>query len=158
MLKRVRELWDIEGKAGRWMASTYRSGINIKFGKSHFDFLGQTTKDRKGDVDWSKGAIMFDFPSYWPSWGDHKRFNEPFCEFSPGTPVLERGRDARGLRTGLMKLFADLKCPDHNLAKTLIDEFPCRPHWTKNSREVFQRAVKNLDPEVSPALLSHRAS
>jgi hypothetical protein len=39
-------------------------------------------------------------------------------------------------------------CSDHNLAKTLIDEFPCRPHWTKNTREVFQQATKNLDPEV----------
>ena len=38
---------------------------------------------------------------------------------------------------------------DINLANTLIDEFPCRPHWTKNTRDVFTRAVKNLDPDVS---------
>lgn len=31
----------------------------------------------------------------------------------------------------------------------LIDEFPCRPHWTKNTREVFGNATKNLDPSVS---------
>lgn len=38
---------------------------------------------------------------------------------------------------------------DHKVANTLIDEFPCRPHWTKNTREVFSRSVKNLDPNVS---------
>jgi len=37
-------------------------------------------------------------------------------------------------------ILADLK-----LAKTLIDEFPCRPHWTKNTREVFVDAKKNID-------------
>jgi hypothetical protein len=37
---------------------------------------------------------------------------------------------------------------DHKLAETLIDEFPCRPHWTKNTREVFERSAKNLDPDV----------
>ncbi len=42
-----------------------------------------------------------------------------------------------------------LNSQDHNLANTLIDEFPCRPHWTKNTREVFARSVKNLDPSVS---------
>lgn len=36
---------------------------------------------------------------------------------------------------------------DHNLATTLIDEFPCRPHWTKNTRDVFKQAVKNIDPD-----------
>jgi L-gulonolactone oxidase len=34
----------------------------------------------------------------------------------------------------------------HDLATALIDEFPCRPHWTKNTRDVFKQAVKNLDP------------
>lgn len=29
----------------------------------------------------------------------------------------------------------------------MIDEFPCRPHWTKNTREVFEQSVKNLDPD-----------
>ena len=33
------------------------------------------------------------------------------------------------------------------MANTLVDEFPCRPHWTKNTRDVFQRSVKNLDPK-----------
>ena len=35
---------------------------------------------------------------------------------------------------------------DINLANTLINEFPCRPHWTKNTREVFALAKKNIDP------------
>jgi L-gulonolactone oxidase len=35
---------------------------------------------------------------------------------------------------------------DQNLSSTLIAEFPCRPHWTKNTREIFQQSVKNLDP------------
>jgi hypothetical protein len=38
---------------------------------------------------------------------------------------------------------------DINLANTLVKEFPCRPHWTKNTRDVLQRSVKNLDPGVS---------
>jgi len=38
---------------------------------------------------------------------------------------------------------------DHNLSATLISEFPCRPHWTKNSRDVLTQSVKNLDSGVS---------
>jgi L-gulonolactone oxidase len=113
MLKRVRELFDDELKKGIVMTSTYRSGINIKFGKAYYDFLGQVTYNTTDGADWTKGAIMFDFPSFRPTIGDHKRFNEPFY---------------------------------HKVANTLIDEFPCRPHWTKNTREVFSRSVKNLDP------------
>ncbi|KAJ3493693.1 hypothetical protein NLG97_g4572 [Lecanicillium saksenae] len=112
MLKRVRALFDEEEKKLIWMTATYRSGINIKFGKANFDFLGQVTTDTEDGQDWSKGAIMFDFPTYRPAVGDHKRFNEDFYI---------------------------------RLANTLIDEFPCRPHWTKNTRDVFKRAVKNLD-------------
>lgn len=40
---------------------------------------------------------------------------------------------------------------DPRLAQVLIDEFPCRPHWTKNTREVFGNATKNIDPSVSNA-------
>ncbi|KAK3330492.1 hypothetical protein B0H66DRAFT_572539 [Apodospora peruviana] len=114
MLKRVRALFDAELKKGIVMTSTYRSGINIKFGKPYFDFLGQVTYNTSDPGDWSKGAIMLDFPSYRPSVGDHKRFNEQFYT---------------------------------NLAHKLIDEFPCRPHWTKNNRDIFKRAAKNLDPD-----------
>jgi len=97
------------------MTSTYRSGINIKFGKPYNDLLGQVWDNGTNDgADWTKGAIMFDFPSYRPTWGDHLRFNEPFY---------------------------------HNLSTTLINEFPCRPHWTKNTRSVLEQSVKNLDPE-----------
>ncbi|KAH7037214.1 uncharacterized protein B0I36DRAFT_235884 [Microdochium trichocladiopsis] len=113
MLKRVRQLFDAENKKLIVMSSTYRSGINIKFGKAYDDFLGQVTTNTADGADWSKGAIMFDFPSFHPTSGDGKRFNEPFYI---------------------------------NLAKTLINEFPCRPHWTKNTREVFSLAKKNIDP------------
>ncbi|KAL5083602.1 hypothetical protein Trisim1_001295 [Trichoderma cf. simile WF8] len=113
VLKRIRALFDAEEAKWMPMASTYRSGINIKFGKAHFDFLGQVTTGTADKQDWSKGAIMFDFPSFRPSLGDQKRYNEAFYI---------------------------------NLANTLVDEFPCRPHWTKNTRDVFTRAVKNLDP------------
>ncbi|WQF82856.1 hypothetical protein CDEST_07870 [Colletotrichum destructivum] len=41
----------------------------------------------------------------------------------------------------------------HNLAMVLVDEFPCRPHWTKNTSEVFAHAVKNIDPRRKPANL-----
>lgn len=80
MLKRVRELFDAEAKDGEFMTSTYRSGINIKFGRPYFDLLGQVTYNTADGADWSKGAIMFDFPSYRPR-GDGERYNEPFCEF-----------------------------------------------------------------------------
>jgi L-gulonolactone oxidase len=79
LLKRVRELFDAEAKKGIIMTSTYRSGINIKFGRAYFDLLGQVTTNTSDGADWSKGTIMFDFPSYRPTWGDRKRFNEPFC-------------------------------------------------------------------------------
>ncbi|CAJ0543943.1 Ff.00g040040.m01.CDS01 [Fusarium sp. VM40] len=114
MLKRVRQLFDDEAKKLKFMASTYRSGINIKFGKPYFDLLGQVTFGTSDGANWDKGAIMLDFPSYKPSIGDGLRYNEPFY---------------------------------HRLAETLIDEFPCRPHWTKNTREVFERSAKNLDPD-----------
>ena len=81
MLKRVRELFDAEKKKAIIMTSTYRSGINIKFGKAYFDLLGQTTYNTSDGADWTKGTIMFDFPTYHPSIGDGLRFNEPFCKF-----------------------------------------------------------------------------
>ncbi|CZR68038.1 related to ALO1-D-arabinono-1,4-lactone oxidase [Phialocephala subalpina] len=114
LLKRVRELFDAQLAQGITMTATYRSGINIKFGRPYNDLLGQVWDEDTGDVDWTKGAIMFDFPSYRPTWGDNLRFNEPFY---------------------------------HNLSTTLINEFPCRPHWTKNTRTVLEQSVKNLDTE-----------
>ncbi|ORY16521.1 FAD/FMN-containing dehydrogenase [Clohesyomyces aquaticus] len=114
VLKRVRKAFDDELKKGIVMTSTYRSGINIKFGKAYFDLLGQVTYNTADGADWSKGAIMFDFPSFKPTVGDGLRFNEPFY---------------------------------HTLATALINEFPCRPHWTKNTREVFGQAKKNIDPD-----------
>ncbi|KIM31564.1 hypothetical protein M408DRAFT_261783, partial [Serendipita vermifera MAFF 305830] len=101
VLKRIRALFDESEAQGFPMTSSYRSGINLKFGKAFPDLLSQVTLT--DEADWSKGVMMFDFPSYRPNNG--VRYNEPFY---------------------------------HNLAKTLISEFPCRPHWTKNSREVLQ--------------------
>ncbi|KAJ6626553.1 hypothetical protein B0H10DRAFT_1998774 [Mycena sp. CBHHK59/15] len=115
LLKRIRELFDESAAAGMPVTSTYRSGINIKFGKPFDSFLGQTTQ-RQGNVtaDWSKGAIMFDFPSFVPTTGDHHRYNEAWYAY---------------------------------LATTLINEFPVRPHWTKNTRGIFNQALKNLDQD-----------
>ncbi|KAF8073381.1 hypothetical protein FPV67DRAFT_1477585 [Lyophyllum atratum] len=115
LLKRVRQLFDQAAEDGKAVTSTYRSGINIKFGKPFDSFLGQTTQ-RVGNrtADWSKGAMMFDFPSFVPTLGDHHRYNE--------------------------KWYA-------TLAKTLIDEFPVRPHWTKNTRDIFKQSLKNLDQD-----------
>ncbi len=79
MLQRVRSLFDAQLAKGIVMTATYRSGINIKFGKAYYDLLGQGTYNTSDGADWSKGAIMFDFPSFRPTWGDHKRFNEDFC-------------------------------------------------------------------------------
>ncbi|KAL3487933.1 hypothetical protein BJX62DRAFT_185769 [Aspergillus germanicus] len=114
VLKRARELFDEELKKLIVMTSTYRSGINIKFGRPYFDLLGQVTYNTSDGADWSKGAIMFDFPTFKPTVGDGSRFNEPFYG---------------------------------KLERALINEFPCRPHWTKNTREVFELATKNLDPD-----------
>ena len=81
MLKRVRKEFDDEfWKTGHVMYATYRSGINIKFGKAYFDLLGQGTYNTADGADWSKGAIMFDFPSFSPTVGDGLRYNEDFCE------------------------------------------------------------------------------
>lgn len=81
MLKRTRELFDAQyTEKGINMTATYKSGINIKFGSPHYDLLGQVTYDTSDGADWSKGAIMLDFPSYRPSIGDQLRFNEPFCK------------------------------------------------------------------------------
>lgn len=96
MLKRVRELFDAEKEKGIIMTSTYRSGINIKFGQANYDLLGQTTYNTSDGVDWTKGAIMFDFPTYKPTSGDGGRFNEPFCEF-----VLDA--DCLGLPTFILR-------------------------------------------------------
>ncbi|KAF2450915.1 FAD/FMN-containing dehydrogenase [Karstenula rhodostoma CBS 690.94] len=112
VLKRVRKAFDDSAAAGKPMTSTYRSGINIKFGKAYFDLLGQVTTNTSDGADWSQGAIMFDFPSFQPTIGDKLRYNEPFY---------------------------------HNLAQALITEFPCRPHWTKNTREVFTLAKDKID-------------
>ena len=79
MLRRVRELFDDEARKGRIMTSTYTSGINIKFGRAYFDLLGQVTYNATEEEDWTRGAIMFDFPSFKPSVGDGLRYNEPFC-------------------------------------------------------------------------------
>ncbi|KAK6995797.1 Fad fmn-containing dehydrogenase [Favolaschia claudopus] len=115
LLRRVRELFDESAAEGKAVTSTYRSGINIKFGKPFDSFLGQTT-ERVGNVtaDWSKGAMMFDFPSFVPTTGDHHRYNEEWYT---------------------------------KLATTLINEFPVRPHWTKNTRQIFGQALKNLDQD-----------
>ncbi|KAJ7453026.1 hypothetical protein B0H11DRAFT_2072313, partial [Mycena galericulata] len=125
LLKRVRELLDESAKEGLAITSTYRSGINIKFGKPFDSFLGQTT-ERVGNVtaDWSKGAMMFDFPSFVPTTGDHHRYNEAWYA---------------------------------TLATTLINEFPIRPHWTKNTRTIFGQALKNLDQDSLDRFATVRA-
>ncbi|KAL1753550.1 hypothetical protein FB107DRAFT_264247 [Schizophyllum commune] len=84
MLQRIRELFDESEEGGHLMTSTYRSGINIKFGQVFDDLLSQTsTLPKNTDADWSKGTIMFDFPTYLPDSG--VRYNEPFC-----APILAR--------------------------------------------------------------------
>jgi len=134
VLQRVRGLFDAQLAKGITMTSTYRSGINIKFGRAYNDLLGQVWANTTDGTDWTKGAIMFDFPSYRPTWGDNLRFNEPFCKFFGFAVACS---------------VCILRFTDHNLSSTLIKEFPCRPHWTKNSRDVLTQSVKNLDPGVS---------
>lgn len=86
LLKRVREAFDEEADNGKTMTSTYRSGINIKFGEPYNDLLGQVATDTADGADWSKGAMMFDFPAYRPTLGDQLRYNEEFCKFQFAFP------------------------------------------------------------------------
>ena len=88
LLKRVRKAFDDEAAKGIIMTSTYRSGINIKFGRPYQDLLGQVGTQTTAGVDWSKGAIMFDFPTFHPTILDGKRFNEDFCKFFFTSPIL----------------------------------------------------------------------
>lgn len=55
VLRRVRQLFNEAALSFKPVTSTYRSGINIKFGKPFDSLLGQTT-ERTGIVkgDWSK--------------------------------------------------------------------------------------------------------
>lgn len=59
VLRRVRELLDEAAADGKAVTSTYRSGINIKFGRPFDSLLGQTT-ERTGAIkgDWSKVSIQ----------------------------------------------------------------------------------------------------
>jgi len=52
----------------------------VAFSASLDDLLGQVWENTTDGSDWSKGAIMFDFPTFRPTWGDNLRFNEPFCK------------------------------------------------------------------------------
>lgn len=137
---------------------------NIKFGKPNYDLLGQVTYNTSDGADWTKGTIMLDFPTFRPSIGDHLRFNEPFCKCAlplGGPNALERrgGKDKEERRKTReeneggkeKKGRSQLTGPslDANLSTTLINEFPCRPHWTKNTRDIFTQALKNLDQDVS---------
>ncbi|KAJ6603491.1 hypothetical protein DFH09DRAFT_1242778 [Mycena vulgaris] len=102
--KRVRQLFDQAAAEGMPVIATYRS------------FLGQTTERVENiTADWSKATMMFDFPSFVPTLGDHHRYNEAWYDL---------------------------------LAKTVIAEFPVRPHWTKNTRSVFAQALENLDSDA----------
>lgn len=87
MLRRTRELFDAQYTEHLInMTATYRSGINIKFGRPNYDLLGQVTYNTSDGADWSQGAIMLDFPTFRPNVGDHLRFNEPFCELACPPP------------------------------------------------------------------------
>lgn len=100
MLKRVRQLFDNEAKKLKFMASTYRSGINIKFGRPYFDLLGQVTYGTSDGADWDKGVIMLDFPSYKPSIGDGLRYNEPFCTLREYMNMSSEANDGYRSQTG----------------------------------------------------------
>lgn len=69
------------------------------------------------------------------------RYNEPFCAF---LRISTCPRDVVSL---------NLPSADADLADTLVNEFPARPHWTKNTREVYQKSLKNLDPAVRHPIL-----
>ncbi|EUC39889.1 hypothetical protein COCMIDRAFT_41682 [Bipolaris oryzae ATCC 44560] len=97
VLKHVREAFDSELKKGI-------------FGKPYNDLLGQVFTANEDGADWTKGAMMFDFPTFKPNWGDGKRFNEGFYD---------------------------------RLAKGLIERYPCRPHWTKDTRDIFNLTMVN---------------
>ncbi|KAJ7907133.1 hypothetical protein B0H13DRAFT_2233495 [Mycena leptocephala] len=105
LLRRVRELFDQSAADGMAVTSTYRSGINIKFGKPFDSFLGQTT-ERVGN-----GAMMFDFPSFVPTTGDRHRYNEAWYTTLATTLVNENTRTIFGQAVkNLIKIAAALRC------------------------------------------------
>ncbi|KAJ3515826.1 hypothetical protein NLJ89_g1515 [Agrocybe chaxingu] len=109
LLKRVRQLFDESAAEGKAVTSTYRSGINIKFGKAFDSLLGQTTTLQSNKTyDWSKGAIMFDFPSYRPTTGDHSRYNEPWVHWSKVTREIIQ-YSVKNLDPELLRRFAAVR-------------------------------------------------
>lgn len=152
VLKRIRALFDEEIWKVKPVTSTYRSGINIKFGKAYFDLLGQGTYNTADGADWSRGVIMFDWPSV--SWLSSLSLSRPS---GMARMVWTKMTDLHSLSLFLSNQFrptwGDNKRYNeefyHRVAKVLIDEFPCRPHWTKNTREVLKQGTKHLDPNVS---------
>ncbi|KAF9522205.1 hypothetical protein CPB83DRAFT_919332, partial [Crepidotus variabilis] len=120
LLTRIRKLFDEAAADNKAVTATYRSGINIKFGRPFDSLLGQTTTLQSNKTaDWSKGAIMFDFPSFRPSTGDHTRYNEPYStmqktiinEFPTRTHWTKCTRDilshsVKNLDPALLKRFA----------------------------------------------------
>ncbi|PPQ72823.1 hypothetical protein CVT24_012899 [Panaeolus cyanescens] len=142
LFKRVRELFDEAAAEGKAVTSTYRSGINIKFGRPFDSLLGQTTTlQNDPSADWSKGAIMFDFPSYRPTTGGGRRYNEEwYVDIRSAFPAFDHLLHSLIDGTYYRRY--------HKLEKTLTDEFPTRPHWTKCTRTVLQQSLKNLDPAL----------
>jgi L-gulonolactone oxidase len=152
LLKRVRELFDQAAAEGKPVTSTYRSGINIKFGKAFDSFLSQTNERVSNKTaDWSKvEPCRDDFNCVlkaFMSGSINVRFSELQAHSWRSSP-LQRGILYVHVSRISSVRYSYEPMLDLNLATTLVNEFPARPHWTKNTREVFTKAVKNLEPDV----------
>jgi hypothetical protein len=151
MMKRVRHLFDDKLKKGIVMTATYRSGINIK---CELQSKGWTERDidkrQLAKLTLTSSASSRTTRATAPtgprglSCSTSPRSGPPLTTTSGSASSYVSDEDyirERVLRWGHFQY--------HKVANALIDKFPCRPHWTKNTREVFTRSVKNLDPDVS---------
>ncbi len=62
------------------MTSTYRSGINIKFGKAYYDLLGQGTYNTSDGADWTRAHDHVRLSFVPPTWGDYQKVQREFLQ------------------------------------------------------------------------------
>ncbi|KAJ3106478.1 hypothetical protein HDU97_006264 [Phlyctochytrium planicorne] len=102
LLQRVRSLFELSKQPGQGgeVCDTYRTGIAIKFGLPDDAFLSEASSSFTDE--WQDGYIAFDFPTFRPTTGDNKRFNEQWYlntyatlieEFNPRVHWGKNNRD-----------------------------------------------------------------
>ncbi|KZV84233.1 FAD-binding domain-containing protein [Exidia glandulosa HHB12029] len=91
--------------------------------------------------------------------GINIKFAKTFDAFMAQSSSLGDSATAEAYKSGAIMLDWPTYLPDSgirynepfyaNLSATLLKEFPdARPHWTKNTREIYKSAVPNMDPKI----------